>query len=145
MQQFEIYEQRIPYLDLNDGKNRPLLIMGEIRDQQIRGYAIYRKKTFWKDIPGIMDLMYHPYDTRLENLHRDSHVDISRRHKFAIDDFDTKTPKGSFTERDVTGIYYKIDRLRTLKKICSTQNPERIFDFLTLRDLYIHDQPIPGI
>jgi hypothetical protein len=59
MKQFEIYEQRIPYLDLNDGKVRPVLIMGEIEAQKIHGYAIYRRKEFWDKIPGINDLVYH--------------------------------------------------------------------------------------
>jgi hypothetical protein len=144
MKKFEIYRQFIPYLDLHDGKTRPLVIVGEIQNNKIIGNAIYTKKAYWSEIPGIFDLLYHPYDTKVENLAYNSYIDISRFHDFDINHFDTKHPIGEFTPKDIGGFDNKSVKLLALKNLSRKNDPERIFDFLTLLNCYAKKIPFPG-
>ncbi|MDR2538330.1 MAG: hypothetical protein LBC43_01615 [Bifidobacteriaceae bacterium] len=149
-QEFDVYHLKVPYLDIITTKPRPLVITN-LQDygDYFKGNAVYSWKPRWDQYPEVYDLFYYVKDRAVAGLKDkyESYIDISRQHLFNKKDLNLTEYLGSLSVRDVIGLRDAIVHLEVIKIDAKKTNPERIFDYLTLRNEYIMKDkglPTPG-
>jgi hypothetical protein len=113
MKQFDIFFTYVQFLENDEGKKRPVLILEMLfNKKEIILAPVYSYKKWFDNDSNAKKILYEIKDLEITGLIKRSFIDISRSFVVANKEIDNKNKIGNLSKNDIVGLLIKYNSLK---------------------------------